>query len=119
MEAAGQEDILADADEARVNSLKSTYSEVKYKLTLLPMYLSSFTYKKKAYHVLVNGENGTLRRRGSGEPVARGAGGAGGHPRVRGTVLRAGIIAEKRKGAGGTFSVSAFCHALTRRRKSF
>ena len=27
-------------------------------LTLLPMYLSSFTYKDKSYHVLVNGQNG-------------------------------------------------------------
>ena len=67
MEELAMEDILADADEARVNSLKSTYSEVKYKLTLLPMYLSSFTYKNKAYHVLVNGENG---RCGGEAPVS-------------------------------------------------
>lgn len=67
MEELAMEDILADADEARVNSLKSTYREVKYKLTLLPMYLSSFTYKNKAYHVLVNGENG---RCGGEAPVS-------------------------------------------------
>lgn len=67
MEQLAEEDILQDADEARISSLQSTHKNVKYKLTLLPMYLSSFTYKSKAYHVLVNGENG---RCGGEAPVS-------------------------------------------------
>lgn len=51
-------DILSHADEARVSRLDSRHENVRYKLTLLPMYLSSFTFKDKAYHVLVNGQSG-------------------------------------------------------------
>ena len=51
-------DILSHADEAQVTAMDTDHSNTKYKLTLLPMYLSSFTYKDKAYHVLVNGQNG-------------------------------------------------------------
>ncbi len=51
-------DILRHADEARVSSISSAHENVKYKLVLLPMYLSSFTWKEKQYHVLVNGESG-------------------------------------------------------------
>lgn len=51
-------DILTHADEARVSAMETKHSDTKYKLTLLPMYLSSFTYKDKSYHVLVNGQNG-------------------------------------------------------------
>lgn len=58
MRGLAQKDILHRADEANVTGLESEHSNVKYKLTLLPMYLSSFTYKDKNYHVLVNGQNG-------------------------------------------------------------
>ena len=58
MERLAEQDILTRADEARASSVKTRYEKVKYKLTLLPMYLSSFTFKDKSYHVLVNGENG-------------------------------------------------------------
>ena len=51
-------DILSHADEAQVSSLRSEHENVRYKLTLLPMYLSSFTYKDKTFHVLVNGQSG-------------------------------------------------------------
>lgn len=51
------QDILSHADEARVTSLNTENSQVKYKLTLLPMYLSAFQFKNKSYHVLVNGQN--------------------------------------------------------------
>ena len=51
-------DILRHADEAQVNKLESEHDHVKYKLTLLPMYISSFNYKKKTFHVLVNGQSG-------------------------------------------------------------
>lgn len=52
------QDILSHADEAEVSSLDAHFSQTRYKLTLLPMYISSFTYKQKQYHVLVNGESG-------------------------------------------------------------
>lgn len=52
------QDILSHADEARVTAIDATHKRVRYKLTLLPMYLSSFKYKDKLYHVLVNGQNG-------------------------------------------------------------
>lgn len=53
-----RQDILSHADEARVSSIRTKHADTKYKLTLLPMYLSSFTYKDKVYHVLVNGQTG-------------------------------------------------------------
>lgn len=51
-------DILHRADEAQVTGLESSHENIKYKLTLLPMYISSFTYKEKQFHVLVNGQSG-------------------------------------------------------------
>lgn len=60
-------DILRHADEARVHVLSPKHSHIRYKLTLLPMYLSSFTYKKKLFHVLVNGQTG---RCGGQAPVS-------------------------------------------------
>jgi len=60
MRSLAHRDIRAYADESRVHSLSSVHENVKYKLTLLPMYLSSFTYKDKLYHVLVNGQTGKV-----------------------------------------------------------
>ncbi len=51
-------DILRRADEAQVTSIRSEHRNVRYKLTLLPMWLSSFTYNSKAFHVLINGQTG-------------------------------------------------------------
>ena len=62
-----RQDILSHADEARVHRIDAHHSKIRYKLTLLPMYLSSFTYKQKAYHVLVNGQTG---RCGGQAPVS-------------------------------------------------
>ncbi len=53
-----RDDILRRADEAQVSSLRSEHRNVRYKLTLLPMWLSSFTFKDKAFHVLINGQTG-------------------------------------------------------------
>ncbi len=55
-----REDILARADEARVTRVETKNSHVKYKLTLLPMYLSAFKFKNKSYNVLVNGQTGQV-----------------------------------------------------------
>ena len=60
-------DIRRHADEARVHHIDAKHRNVRYKLTLLPMYLSSFTYKKKLFHVLVNGQTG---RCGGQAPVS-------------------------------------------------
>ena len=60
-------DILRRADEAQVSGLFTDHSNVRYKLTLLPMYISSFTYKQKHYHVLVNGQSGKV---GGQSPVS-------------------------------------------------
>ncbi|MBR1566528.1 MAG: hypothetical protein IJ649_07165, partial [Oscillospiraceae bacterium] len=51
-------DILSRADEAQISAIQSQHRKVKYKLTLLPMWLSSFTWKDETYHVLVNGQTG-------------------------------------------------------------
>ena len=53
-----ERDILTHADVAEVTHLSTENTDVRYKLLLLPMYLSAFTYKKKLYHVLVNGQTG-------------------------------------------------------------
>ncbi len=53
-----RDDILSHADEAQVSSLSSEHRGVRYKLTLLPMWLSSFLYKDKSFHVLINGQTG-------------------------------------------------------------
>lgn len=55
-----REDILSHADEARVSSISTKNSHVKYKLTLLPMYLSAFRFKQKSFNVLVNGQTGQV-----------------------------------------------------------
>lgn len=55
-----REDILSRADEARVTHIETQNSHVKYKLTLLPMYLSAFKFKDKSYNVLVNGQTGQV-----------------------------------------------------------
>lgn len=60
MKSLATKDILRFADEARVNQIESDNQNVKYKLTLLPMYLSSFKYKDKTFHVLVNGQTGRI-----------------------------------------------------------
>lgn len=45
-----------------VDYLKFTpvYSNIKYKYVVLPIWLSSFTYKNKKYHYLINGETGKI-----------------------------------------------------------
>ncbi len=60
MKELAMQDILSRADEARVTNIETNNSHVKYKLTLLPMFLSSFKYKDKSYHVLVNGQTGQV-----------------------------------------------------------
>lgn len=58
MVALAKQDILSRADEARVNQAETSHANTRYKLTLLPMYLSSFRYKDRIYRILVNGQTG-------------------------------------------------------------
>ena len=41
-----------------VSRLDSEHDNIMYKLTLLPVYISSFGFRNKTYHVLVNGQSG-------------------------------------------------------------
>lgn len=45
-------------DSQRIDSKKTRISNIKFKLILLPVYLSSYTYKNKLYHFFVNGRTG-------------------------------------------------------------
>lgn len=53
-----ERDILTHADVAEVTHLDTEHSDVRYKLLLLPMYVSSFPFKDKSFHVLINGQTG-------------------------------------------------------------
>lgn len=46
------------ADHTRINSVRTAYSAVTYKYLLLPVWLSSYRYKGKLYHFMVNGQSG-------------------------------------------------------------
>lgn len=67
MQELARQDILRHADEAQVTGLRSEHHNVRYKLTLLPMWLSSFTYNSKIFHVLINGQTG---KAGGQSPVS-------------------------------------------------
>ncbi|NDV79094.1 hypothetical protein D0T57_08925 [Dysgonomonas sp. 511] len=47
-------------DHQRISSQNTTYIGVKFKLILLPVYMSSYTYKNKLYHFFVNGRTGRI-----------------------------------------------------------
>lgn len=57
------------ADEVRNLSVNTRFSKRRYKLLLLPVWISSYTFKDKLYHFMVNGQTGKI----SGEaPVSAG-----------------------------------------------
>ncbi|MDR2954894.1 MAG: hypothetical protein LBV43_07430 [Prevotella sp.] len=47
-------------DHQRVTSKSTKFSDIKFKLILLPIYMSSYTYKNKLYHFFVNGRTGRV-----------------------------------------------------------
>ena len=47
-------------DRQRILSRNTRFNDVKFKLILLPVYMSSYTYGKKVYHFFVNGRNGDV-----------------------------------------------------------
>lgn len=55
-----RDDILSYADEARVHHVSTDYGQVRYKLTLLPVWLSSYQFKGKRYAFVVNGQTGKV-----------------------------------------------------------
>ena len=47
-------------DHQRINSQQTDYEDVMFKLFLLPLWISSFTYNGKAYQFVVNGRTGQV-----------------------------------------------------------
>jgi len=47
-----------NADEVRNLRLKTSYSEIKYRHTLFPLWISSYMYRKKVFNYMVNGQTG-------------------------------------------------------------
>ena len=64
-----EEKIMKDhkADHAKDVSMRTTYSNITYKYLMLPVYISSFTYKGKVYQFMVNGQSGKV---GGRSPVS-------------------------------------------------
>ncbi|MBQ7582156.1 MAG: hypothetical protein IJU25_04995 [Lachnospiraceae bacterium] len=48
------------ADSVRNLNMNTTYSNITYKYLMLPIYISSFTYKGKIYQFMVNGQSGKV-----------------------------------------------------------
>ena len=46
------------ADHVRISQVHTVYSAVTYKYLLLPVWLSTYKYKGKVYHFMVNGQSG-------------------------------------------------------------
>jgi predicted RNA-binding Zn-ribbon protein involved in translation (DUF1610 family) len=55
-------DVLWDigGDEQRVHSINTSYSNEKFELLSLPIWLSSFKYANKEYNIVINGVNGEI-----------------------------------------------------------
>jgi hypothetical protein len=47
-------------DEIRLLNIHSEYDNVTFKHLLLPLWLSSYTYKQKLYHFMINGQSGAV-----------------------------------------------------------
>jgi len=55
------------ADTVKDVVMRTTYSNITYKYLMLPIYISSFTYKGKVYQFMVNGQSGKV---GGRSPVS-------------------------------------------------
>ena len=47
-------------DEQQITSLNTTYSEVKFKHLLLPLWISSYRYNEKIYRFVINARTGEV-----------------------------------------------------------
>jgi len=57
-----------NADTARNVSVNTQYSNITYKYLMLPIWISSFTYKGKVYQFMVNGQSGKVSGRSPVSP---------------------------------------------------
>ena len=73
MASLAERSILAGADEAKVQQLQTEHENVRYRLVLLPMYLGTYTYRKKLRSVLVNGDTGKVNGQAPVSPLKVGA----------------------------------------------
>lgn len=48
-------------DEQRIDTMNTSYSDVNFKHILLPIWISSYKYKKKTYRFLINGQTGEVQ----------------------------------------------------------
>lgn len=62
MDSVIRQDIRRDigGDHQRISSSNTDYSDIKFKLVLLPLFISTYTYNNKLYHFYVNGRNGQI-----------------------------------------------------------
>lgn len=56
-----------NADDVKDLVMNTVYSNITYKYLMLPIYISSFTYKGKVYQFMVNGQSGKV---GGNSPVS-------------------------------------------------
>ncbi|HRA24683.1 MAG TPA: hypothetical protein PLK52_14030, partial [Usitatibacteraceae bacterium] len=47
-------------DQQRIHSVSTRYSGVKFKHVLLPVWISAYRYRDKAYRFLINGQTGEV-----------------------------------------------------------
>jgi hypothetical protein len=47
-------------DEQQVSSVDTTYSDIMFKLVLVPIWIAAYLYGGKTFQVLVNGRTGTV-----------------------------------------------------------
>ncbi len=50
-----------NADEVRNLNVSTSYNQIKYKHILLPLWLSTYTYKNKVYRYMINGQTGEVK----------------------------------------------------------
>ena len=58
-----------NADHVTNVKMDTEYSDIKYKYLLLPVWLSSFIYKEKIFHFMVNGETGKVGGKSPVSPI--------------------------------------------------
>jgi DNA-directed RNA polymerase subunit RPC12/RpoP len=56
-------------DEVRNLNVSTSYSNIKFKHLLLPIWISSYTYNNKVYHYMVNGQTGEVQGRSPISPI--------------------------------------------------
>lgn len=49
-----------NADKVSISSIRTSYSDLTYKYLMLPIWNSTFKYKEKIYHFMVNGQTGKV-----------------------------------------------------------